>query len=301
MTDNCKLAELIARHAPEDGSHPTAIPGLWLARCSQPSETMFGMQEPAVCLIAQGRKRVMLGELIYENDSASFLAASVDLPISGQVIDATPERPYLSMRLNLDTTLLTEMVLELESRDAVMGEPVRGLSVSATSEELVSASLRLMQLLDKPADIPYLAPLAQREIYYRLLTGEQGGAVRSMARCEARLEQINRAIGWIKRHYNKPFSIEAVAAEARMSASTLHHHFKSITAMSPLQYQKQLRLQEARRLMIGRAMDAASAAYEVGYESPSQFTREYGRMFGVPPARDVARLRAVQEGDPSAA
>ncbi len=301
MSDTHKLAELIARHAPEDGSHSTAIPNLWVARCSQPSDAMFSLQEPAFCLIAQGRKRVMLGDLIYEYDSSSFLAASVDLPISGQVIDATPERPYLGMRLNLDVALLTEMVLELESRDAVLGEPVRGLCVSNINEELLSATVRLLQLLDKPADIAYLAPLAQREIYYRLLTGEQGGAVRNMARCEARLQQINRAIGWIKRHYNKPFSIEAVAAEARMSASTLHHHFKSITAMSPLQYQKQLRLQEARRLMVSRAMDAASAAYEVGYESPSQFTREYGRLFGVPPARDVARLRAVQERDPSAA
>jgi AraC-like DNA-binding protein len=285
------LAALIARHTVGDGLHPTPIPGVWLIRSSSPTEPLHVLHQPAVCIVAQGKKQVMLADLTYAYDPAKYLVVSVDLPIIGQVTAATAEKPYLCFRLDLDPAVLAALVVEAGATRPPAGDPGRGLFINETTPELTDAAIRLLTLLDTPADIAFLAPLAQREIHYRLLTGEQGGAIRHIATSESKLAQVSRAIAWIKHHFAEPFSIDTVAQEARMSASALHHYFKTVTAMSPLQYQKQLRLQEARRLMVGRALDAASAGFAVGYESPSQFTREYSRLFGAPPARDAARLR----------
>ncbi len=286
------LAELTSRHAPNDGVHETAIPGLALIRQSQPTEPLQILHHPAVCIIAQGEKEVALADLRYFYDPAKYLVVSVDLPLSGQVTKASPETPYLCVRVDLDAAVLTSVLTEKGASAVAKGSVERGLFISNTSSELVDAATRLLRLLDEPEHIPFLSSLLQREIYYRLLSGEQSGAVRHIATAGSKIRQIARAIAWIKDHYARPFSIDVVAGEAGMSPSAFHHYFREVTAMSPLQYQKQIRLQEARRLMVGGAFDAATAGYEVGYESPSQFTREYRRLFGAPPVRDVTRLRA---------
>ena len=286
-----ELAALIARFAPIDGVHDTAIPRVKVVRLSQPSEPMHGLHEPALCIIAQGAKQVILGDQIYRYDAAHCLIVSLDLPVIGQVIEATPDKPYLCVKLELDPAAIGALMLEAPPLAEPELSSGPGLTISPMTQVLRDAVIRLTSLLESPADIAVLAPLVEREILYRLLTGEQAARLRQIAVAESKLQQVNRAIGWIKRNYRKPFSVEIVAAEARMSPSALHQHFKAVTAMSPLQYQKQLRLQEARRLILARAHDAASAGFEVGYESPSQFSREYSRLFGAPPLRDVARFR----------
>ncbi|HEV2512831.1 AraC family transcriptional regulator [Bosea sp. (in: a-proteobacteria)] len=290
-----ELATLIARFAPTDGVHETAVPRLKVVRLSQPSEPMHGLHEPALCIIAQGAKQVILGDRIYRYDAAHCLVVSLDLPVIGQVIEATPEEPYLCAKLELDPAAIGALMLEAPPLAEPELSSGPGLTVSPMTSVLRDAVIRLTSLLESPADITVLAPLVEREILYRLLTGEQAARLRQIAVAESKLQQVNRAIAWIKRNYRNPFSVEIVAAEARMSASALHQHFKAVTAMSPLQYQKQLRLQEARRLILANAHDAASAGFEVGYESPSQFSREYSRLFGAPPLRDVARLRGTEQ------
>lgn len=289
-----ELAALIGRFATSDGVHATPIPRLNLIRSSQPTEPLHVLHEPALCLIAQGRKQVMLGSEIYRYDAAQYLVVSIDLPVVGQVIEATPEEPYLCVKLELDPAAIGALMLEAAPALGQETRPGPGLMLSPVTPALLDAAVRLARLLASPADIPVLAPLAEREILYRLLTGGQADRLRQIAMAESKLQQVNRAIGWIKRNYREAFSIEIVAAEARMSPSALHQHFKAVTAMSPLQYQKQLRLQEARRLILANAYDAASAGFEVGYDSPSQFSREYSRLFGAPPLRDAARLRLAE-------
>jgi AraC-like DNA-binding protein len=287
-----ELARLIEQFAGSDGVHATAIPRVVLIRSSLPTEEIHAVQEPAVCIVAQGRKRVVAGRSVLEYDPAKYLIASVDVPIVGQIVEATPAAPYLCLRLDLDPAAIGALMLEAGIGRGDSDQPGPGLSLSEVTPELLDSAVRLVRLLAAPRDIPILAPLAERETLYRLLNGEQGEKLRQIAFAESKLQQVNRAIGWIKRNFREPFSIEAVAAEARMSASTLHEHFRSVTSMSPLQYQKQLRLQEARRLILSQSLDAAVAGHAVGYESPSQFSREYKRTFGAPPARDIARLRA---------
>jgi AraC-like DNA-binding protein len=286
-----ELGSLIERFAGTDGVHATAIPRVFLIRSSHPTEQLHAVQEPAVCFVAQGRKRVMAGQSVYLYDRAKYLIAAVEVPIVGQIIEASPAAPYLCLRLDLEPAAIGALMLEAEVAGLANDAPGPALSLSSVTPELLDAAVRLVRLLGAPRDIPVIAPLAEREILYRLLRGEQAAQLRQIAFAESRLRQINRAIGWIKRNYREPFSIDKVAAEARMSPSTLHEHFKSVTSMSPLQYQKQLRLQEARRLILSQSLDAATAGHSVGYESPSQFSREYKRTFGAPPARDIARLR----------
>jgi AraC-like DNA-binding protein len=290
------LAALIERYADGDGVHETPIPRMALFRASQPTQPIHGVQEPSLCLIAQGRKQVMLGEQVYLYDASSCLIVSVDVPVVGQVIEATPDAPYLCLRLDLDAQALASLMLELPAAPAA--PPVGGalgIGVSAVTPALVGAACRLLALLEEPGDIGVIAPLVEREILYRLLTGPHGPRLRRIAMAESRLPQVNRAISWIKRHYDRPFSIERLADEAGMSPSALHLHFRAVTAMSPLQYQKQIRLQQARQRILAEGMDAAAAGFSVGYESPSQFSREYARLFGAPPLRDVARLRALPQ------
>lgn len=287
-----ELGRLIEQFTGADGVHATPIPRVFLLRSSHPTDQLHAVQEPAVCFVAQGRKQVMVGSSVYVYDRAKYLIASVDVPIIGQILEASPAAPYLCLRLDLDPALIGELMLEAKTPGGTNDAPGPALSLSSITSELLDAAIRLVRLLAAPRDIPILAPLAEREILYRLLLGDQASKLRQIAFAESKLQQINRAISWIKRNYREPFSIDAVAAEARMSASTLHEHFKAVTSMSPLQYQKQLRLQEARRLILSQSLDAATASHSVGYESPSQFSREYKRTFGAPPASDIARLRA---------
>ncbi|MDP1583950.1 MAG: AraC family transcriptional regulator [Bradyrhizobium sp.] len=287
-----ELGGLIEQFTGTDGVHATSIPRVVLIRSSHPTEQLHAVQQPAVCIVAQGRKQVMAGTSVYLYDRAKYLIASVDIPIIGQIMEASPADPYLCLRLDLDPSVIGALMLEADVPKKASDLPEPGLSLSTVTSEILDAAVRLVRLLAAPRDIPILAPLAEREMLYRLLTGEQSTKLRQIALAEGKLQQINRAIGWIKRNYRDSFRVETVAAEARMSPSTLHEHFKAVTSMSPLQYQKQLRLQEARRLILSQSLDAAMAGHAVGYESPSQFSREYKRTFGAPPARDIARLRA---------
>jgi AraC-like DNA-binding protein len=274
--------------------HATAIPRLFLMRASQPSESLPTVYEPAVCIVGQGRKQVMLADEVYFYDPEQYLVVAVDLPVSGQVIEATPAEPYLCLRLDLDPGQLSALMMELGQSPPRNQHAERlglGLSTSPVEPALLDAVTRLLRLLETPKDITILAPLIEREILYRLLSGAYSDRMRQITLADSRMVSVNRAISWLKRNFAAPFRIETVAREARLSPSALHHNFKSVTAMSPLQYQKQLRLQEARRLMLAQAMDAATASHHVGYESPSQFSREYSRLFGAPPSRDIARLK----------
>jgi AraC-like DNA-binding protein len=286
-----KLAAAIKRHAPVDGTHDTAVSALWLYRSSAPSDLAAVVYEPALCIVAQGAKEVILAGETYRYDPAHSLLVSVDLPVSARVVDAAPDRPCLVVRSTLDPAVVGELLADgppVPSPSA----PVRGLAVSPVEPPLLDAVTRLVTLLDSPQDIGALAPLVLREITYRVLTGPLGPRLRQVASAGASAQRIARAIRWLKDNFADPLRIAALARHVRMSPSALHLHFKSVTALSPLQYQKRLRLQEARRLMLGEGLDAAEAAFRVGYESPSQFSREYRRMFGAPPRRDVAALRA---------
>ncbi|WP_158818335.1 AraC family transcriptional regulator [Methylocapsa sp. S129] len=286
-----ELRDLIERHC-DAPRWPTAIPSVTLMRANAPTVPVGSLHQPSLCIVAQGRKRVMLGEKRFEYDSAKYLIGSVDLPISAEVCEASEQTPYLAMRIGLDPATLAAMLLDMpESADE--GKPLAGLAVSPLTADLLDPVLRLVRLLDRPRDIAILAPLAEREILYRLMLGPQGAMLRQIALRDSRLSQINRAIKWIKENYERPFRIETLAAVANMSPSSFHRHFKAVTAMSPLQFQKLIRLQEARRRVLAQQDDAASVGFAVGYESPSQFSREYSRLFGAPPGRDAARLRAA--------
>lgn len=237
----------------------------------------------------------MLGTTAYVYDAATYLVASVDLPVMGSVIEASRDAPYLCLVLDLDMTVLSDLALRYPCQSSDDNVPSAGIALNETSPELLDAAVRLVGLLDTPGDIEALAPLVVREMLYRLLTGSGNGIIRQMAQADSRLNQIAKAISWLRSHYTEPCRIDSMADIAGMSRSTFHAHFKAITAMSPLEFRTELRLQEARRLMATEAVDAASAGYRVGYESPSQFSRAYARMFGLPPAKDARRLRRVAE------
>lgn len=293
MATLADLASLIEQYSSGDGAHETAVPRVFLHRASQVSEPLHCVYEPTVCFIAQGAKQAMAGETLYAYRQGHYLIVSVEVPIASQITQASPDKPFLCLRLELDPGTIGALMLESDAERASRELPVPSLEVSTMSEELIDAAVRLVGLLATPDDIPILAPLIEREIIYRLLRGEQASRLGQIAFSESKMQQVNRAIGWIKVHFREPFSIDTLAGEAGMSASALHQHFKTVTGMSPLQYQKQFRLQEARRLILTQSVDAASAGHTVGYESPSQFSREYRRLFGAPPARDVAHLRTV--------
>jgi AraC-like DNA-binding protein len=285
------LGKSIARWTETGSQLLTAIPGLSLYRRDAPTQPTSSMQEPSLCLIAQGVKRVLLGDDTYVFDVHHFLITSVDLPTVVQIIQASREQPYLSLLLKLDQREIAQMMADSHLPLPRAQQSSRGMAIGAVTLPLVSACQRLIDLLATPQDIPMLAPLMQREILYRLLVGEQGARLRQIASAGSQSHQIAQAIEWLKRHYTLPLRIENLAAHVHMSPSTFHHHFRALTAMSPLQYQKWLCLNEARRLMLTERLDAATAAFEVGYESPSQFSREYSRVFGAPPLRDITSLR----------
>lgn len=290
------LAESIARWTGGGEPIDTAIPGLLLYRYDAPTEPRNALYEPCVCVVAQGAKRAMLGEDTYLYNARHYLIASVHLPTLVQIAEASPEQPCLGLVLKLDQREITQLMADSQLPPPRVQQSGRGMMLGEITLPLLGAFQRLLDLLASAQDIPILAPVIQREILYRLLVGDQGERLRQIAATGSQSRQIARAIDWLKGNYAQPLRIDDLAAQARMSASTFHHHFRALTAQSPLQFQKQLRLQEARRLMLAERLDAASAAFQVGYESPSQFSREYGRLFGAPPLRDVTNLRQQAAG-----
>ena len=286
-----ELADLITRHTQQDGSFETRIKALFVSRYSLPSDFSPSLPKPALCVMAQGNKEVRLGDEYFAYDPLNYLVVSVSMPISGRVLEVSAEKPILALRLDIDPVEITTLLSEA----GPMGVPSRpagcGLYVEPLDPPMLDALLRLTRLLDTPKDIAMLAPLIRREILYRLLRSPQGYRLYEIASENSQTHRVSRAISWLNDHFEQPLRIDSLAREANLSVSTLHHRFKAMTAMSPLQYQKQLRLNEARRLMLSEGLDASAAGYRVGYESASQFSREYSRQFGAPPARDLARLR----------
>src|SRR5215212_1208637 len=285
-----ELVERIARAIREDGT-VEPLEGLGLRRASSPTELGHGVSYPALCVIAQGSKEILLGDNRYRYDPAHYLITTAELPIASRITEAEEERPYLGLVLRLDPTLVGSVMVEAGHLAPRGHAAVQAIDVSPLEAGLLDATVRLVRLLDSPTEARFLAPLVRREIVYRLLRGEQGGRLSHVAALGGSTHRIVEAIERLRKEFDQPLRIEDIARELGMSVSGFHHHFKAVTAMSPLQFQKQLRLQEARRLMLGDDLDAASAGYRVGYGDASHFTREYKRLFGAPPVRDVERLR----------
>jgi AraC-like DNA-binding protein len=280
----------MARAIREDG---TVVPleGLQLRYASSPTELGHGVSYPALCVVAQGSKEILLGDHRYRYDPAHYLITTAALPIANQITEASKERPYLRFLLKLDPALVGSVMVEAGHPVPQSHAAVKAIDVSPVDAGLLDAVVRFVRLLDSPTDARFLAPLIRREIVYRLLMGEQGGRLHHVAVLGGHAHRIAQAIDRLREDFDQPLRIEDIARELGMSVSGFHHHFKAVTAMSPLQFQKQLRLQEARRLLLGEDLDAASAGYRVGYSDASHFTREYKRLFGEPPMRDVERLR----------
>lgn len=286
-----KLARRIAAHAQTAGEHQTAIPGLLLFRRTTPTECYRAAYEPSLNVFAQGKKRVNLGGTTYLCDGSSFLLSSIDVPVQSQIVEASEEMPLLSLLLRLEMRIIREILSSEELPEAEFPVQGTGIAVGETTAGLLGACSRLIELLESPKDIPFLSHLIQREIVYRLLRSPQGERLRAIATTGDLSNRTAKAIAWLKGNYAQPLHMEELAKVARMGVSTLHHHFRALTAMSPLQYQKQLRLQAAKQRMLMDGIDATRAAFEVGYESVSQFNREYSRLFGQPPMRDIKALR----------
>jgi AraC-like DNA-binding protein len=287
-----ELAERISLVIRHDGNIEP-LKGLHFYRFSSPSAPCHAVSIPAFCVIAQGRKEVFLGNDRYQYDPMHYLLATVELPTVSQILEASQAQPYFSLRLDLDPTLVGSVMVEAGYPSSQSHANVKAIDVSSLDANLLDAVVRLVRLLDSPAEARVLALPIAREIIYRLLLGAQGSRLRQIAVLGGYTHHIARAVDRLRKDFDQPLRIESIAKELGMSVSGFHHHFKSVTAMSPLQFQKQLRLQEARRLMLGKNLDATSAAYHVGYEDSSHFNREYKRLFGEPPMRDVERLRAA--------
>lgn len=286
-----ELIRKVSSHIEVEGEQATVIPGLSLYRRSEPTACASAAYVPCLVIFLQGRKRISLGQRTYMCDGSNFLLATIDLPVVSQVVAATPQEPMICLLLRLEMPMVREIMSQQDFLFGNGSSDVHGLAVGVTSVELLDSCARLIDLLDKPQDIPFLAALIGREIVYRLLRSPQGIHLRAIATLGEQSQRTARAVAWLRMNYAKPLRVDDLAAMAQMGVSTLHHHFRSLTAMSPLQYQKQLRLHLARERMLSGGLDAASAAFEVGYESASQFSREYRRFFGRPPMRDVKARR----------
>lgn len=291
------MSARLLRHVPDSGMTTLdALPDLMLARIDQAEDMVCGVYEPCVVVVLQGRKRVSIGDQVLRYDPQHFFVTSLDLPSLATILDASPQTPFLSLALRLDLRLIATMILEgIVSPATPLAGERHAMTTGRLDHSLLDAFGRLLALLDEPEHAPALAALVQREITYRLLTGPAGWRLRQIAAVDSQGHQVSRAIELLKGRFAEALRIEDLARTAHMSVSSLHHHFKALTGMSPLQFQKQLRLAEARRLLLGDGVDAATAAYRVGYESPSQFSREYSRHFGSPPMRDIARLRELAD------
>ncbi|MCU7248460.1 AraC family transcriptional regulator [Pseudomonas koreensis] len=286
-----ELAAIIRRNTSEDGSYATAVGSLFMSRHTKSHDFAPVLAQPALCIMAQGRKEVRLVDEYFNYDPLNYLVVSVSMPLSGRVVNVSPEEPILAVRLDIDPAEITALIADAGPMGVPTRPTGRGLYVERIDSAMLDAVLRLARLLDAPKDIAMLAPLIRREILYRLLRSPQGHRLYEIAIANSQSHRISQAIKWLNGNFEQPLRIDDLAKEVNLSVSTLHHRFKAMTAMSPLQYQKQLRLQEARRLMLAEGLEASAAGYRVGYESPSQFSREYSRLFGAPPLRDLARLR----------
>jgi AraC-like DNA-binding protein len=291
-----ELARMLATHTRGEGDTPTGIDGLRLYRRSEPTACNSAAYEPSLVVFAQGEKQINLGTSTYICDGSHFLLTSVDLPVVSQVTVASMEEPILGLILRLEMPTVREILSQHEFHFDGDGTNAHGMTLGTSSAELLDACIRLLTLLDKPEDIPFLSGLIQREIIFRLLRSPQGQHLRAIATLGEQTHRTAKAVEWLRTNYAKPLRVEELANLARMGVSTFHHQFRSLTAMSPLQYQKQLRLHVAREKMLNDGLDAASAAFEVGYESASQFSREYSRFFGQPPMRDVKSRRFAATG-----
>ena len=287
-----ELLERMARALPEDG-WTEALEDLFLARVTKPMESPLALYQPAFCFVAQGGKQVLVGEEVLRYDPGHYLLFTVDLPVIFRVEEASKEKPYFGLRLDLAPALVASVMIEAGAETRKGDASIKAIGVNPVDADLLDAVVRLVRLADKPGEQRILAPLIKREIVYRLLAGGEGARLSHLvASSRGDTRRISRAIGRVREHYNEPLKIEEIARDLGMSVSGFHHHFKSVTSMSPLQFQKQIRLQEARRLMLGEDLDAASAGHRVGYEDPAYFSRDYKKLFGAPPQRDIANLRS---------
>ncbi|HCE2476332.1 AraC family transcriptional regulator [Vibrio parahaemolyticus] len=286
-----KLAKLIDRWTGNANQYDTPISGLRFSRWTTPTPPTSYTHNPSICLIAQGRKRVLLGEENFIYDANHFLISSVDLPIIANIIEASEEQPYLGLIMELDLTEISQLIVDSELAFTQSKEAQKGIAVGELSESLLDAFVRLAELLDEGQNIKILAPIIKREIFYRLLMSEQGTRLHQIVTAGSHSHQIAKAIDWLKNNFVKPLSVGDLASYTGMSKSSFYTHFRSMTSMTPLQFQKKLRLSEARRLMLTENLDAMAATFKVGYESPSQFSREYSRLFGAPPSKDIKSLR----------
>ncbi|EGQ7663578.1 AraC family transcriptional regulator [Vibrio parahaemolyticus] len=286
-----KLAKLIDRWTGNGNQYDTPISGLRFSRWTTPTPPTSYTHNPSICLIAQGRKRVLLGEESFIYDANHFLISSVDLPIIANIIEASEEQPYLGLIMELDLTEISQLIVDSELAFTQSKEAQKGIAVGELSESLLDAFVRLAELLDEGQNIKILAPIIKREIFYRLLMSEQGTRLHQIVTAGSHSHQIAKAIDWLKNNFVKPLSVGDLASYTGMSKSSFYTHFRSMTSMTPLQFQKKLRLSEARRLMLTENLDAMAATFKVGYESPSQFSREYSRLFGAPPSKDIKSLR----------
>jgi len=291
-----EMAAIIARFATADQEYASPIEGLYFNRRSSPTQPIHTTQWPCFAMVIQGEKSLTLGGEVHRYGVGDYLVVSLDLPVLSRVTKASRGQPHLGLGMAINPRRLHE-VMSRAPATALPLDHSRGVAVNKASADIVDASLRLLRLLDRPADIPAIAPLIEQEILYRLLSGPVGPRLLQIATVETAGNKVARAIAWLKQNFVHPLRIEDLAESVGMSASSLHHHFKTVTAMTPMQYQKQLRLHEARRLMLIERLDVGSAGYTVGYQSPSQFSREYSRLYGLSPLRDVGRPRVPEFGE----
>ncbi|MDB5322266.1 MAG: Transcriptional regulator, AraC family [Phycisphaerales bacterium] len=290
--DREELAERIERALPHDGvTEPQA--GVYLSRFATTAGLVHGFLEPCFCVIAQGAKALTFGDDVFRYDPAQYMISTVGLPMTAQVVEASAHRPYLGLRLTLDPAVVASVMVESAIVQSRGDGGVKAVDVSTLDADLLDATVRLMRLIERPGEYRAIAPLVIREIVYRLLTGAQGSRMRHLAMLGGQAHRMVRAVEKLREKFDKPLRIESIARELGMSLSGFHAHFKAVTAMSPLQFQKQIRLQEARRLMLGENLDAAEAGYRVGYDDASHFSRDYKRHFGEPPMRNIERLREL--------
>lgn len=295
-----QLADLVGERAEVEGINDTSIAGLQIFRTDHPTSVRSTVYEPALCVIAQGSKTVQLGDKEIVYGPLSYMISAVELPVVGAVVDATPSAPYLAVKLSLDQQEVSEMVMELGDALPPLDQQREcpaascGLCVAPLDTGILQAMTRLVALLSSPTDAHILAPLVRRELLYRALMGEMGWRLRDFVASDTQAHRISKVIAVLKDRFAEPLRVRELADDVNMSESTLFHTFKQVTRMSPVQFQKKLRLHEARRLMLFEGLEAATASYRVGYESPSHFSREYRRMFGAPPRADVSKLRGEQ-------
>jgi AraC-like DNA-binding protein len=302
--DTTELARLLKAYTPYDGEFPLRRSGLFAARTSRPSsEAMHGIQEPSACIVANGAKSVLIGEQIFEYEAGQVAVFSVDVPLSWQITRASHSEPYLVLKISLNAGRIVELASKVFPHGVAQPKDSRALYVTDADAPVIDAATRLVQSMSSPADAELLAPLAIDEILIRLLRSPMGGRIAQMGQADSSLHRVATAVAWLRENFDQTVDVDALAKRANMSGTNFHRQFRAVTSMSPLQYQKALRLQEARRLMLSRMLDAGAAGRQVGYASASQFTREYGRFFGSPPAKDIQRLRehglAASEATPT--